>query len=113
MTSTRIPQKEERLTVIKNVRAPYDEVGTLEAAWYPLALGAEGKTVDPEADDSGDIELPEIDSPQVITKEKKCSTARSCPAFGDALATIIIIYALFERAKILRDLCTCLSSIVR
>ncbi|CAM9456632.1 unnamed protein product, partial [Sphacelaria rigidula] len=64
MTSTRIPQKEERLTVIKNVRAPYDEVGTLEAAWYPLALGAEGKTVDPEADDSGDIELPEIDSPQ-------------------------------------------------
>lgn len=58
-------KKEERLTVIKNIRAPYDEVGTLEAAWYPLALDAEGRTVDPEVNDNCDVELPDIDTPKV------------------------------------------------
>lgn len=58
-------QKEERLTVIKNIRAPYDEVGTLEAAWHPLVLDVEGRAIDPEVDDNCDVELPDIDSPKV------------------------------------------------
>ncbi|CBJ27270.1 conserved unknown protein [Ectocarpus siliculosus] len=57
-------EDEERFSVIKNVRAPYGEVGKLESSWYPLVLDADGRTVDPEADDGCDVDLPEIDSPK-------------------------------------------------
>lgn len=53
--------------MIKNVRAPYGEVGKLESAWYPLVLDAEGRTVDPE-NDSCNVELPDIDSPKVLNR---------------------------------------------
>lgn len=51
--------------MIKNVRAPYGEVGKLESAWYPLVLDADGRAVDPDGDENRGIDLPEIDSPQV------------------------------------------------
>lgn len=61
-----VPQDEERFSVIKNVRAPYGEVGKLESSWYPLVLDAEGRAVDPEADEGCDVDLPEIESPKVL-----------------------------------------------
>ncbi|CAB1121283.1 unnamed protein product [Ectocarpus sp. CCAP 1310/34] len=57
-------EDEERFSVIKNVRAPYGEVGMLESSWHPLVLDADGRAVDPEADDGCDVDLPEIDSPK-------------------------------------------------
>eukprot|EP00903_Cladosiphon_okamuranus_P005356 g5351.t1 len=57
-------EDEERFSVIKNVRAPYGEVGKLESSWYPLVLDAEGRAVDPEADEGCDVDLPEIESPK-------------------------------------------------
>lgn len=55
--------------MIKNVRAPYGEVGKLESSWTPLVLDAEGRAVDPEADEGCDVDLPEIESPQVLKKK--------------------------------------------
>lgn len=51
--------------MIKNVSAPYGEVGKLESSWFPLVLGADGRAVDPEADEGCDIDLPDIESPKV------------------------------------------------
>lgn len=52
--------------MIKNVRAPYGEVGKLESSWHPLVLDAEGRAMDPEADEGCDVDLPEIESPKVL-----------------------------------------------
>ncbi|CAM9275513.1 unnamed protein product [Scytosiphon promiscuus] len=57
-------EDEERFSVIKNVRAPYAEVGKLESSWYPLALDSDGRAVDPETDEGCDIDLPDIESPK-------------------------------------------------
>lgn len=65
-------QDEERFTVIKNVRAPYSEVGKLESVWTPLVRGADGRTVDPMEDESCGADLPEIDTPKV-----RCNLLRS------------------------------------
>ena len=51
--------------MIKNVRAPYGEVGKLESSWYPLVLDQNGRAVDPETDENCGIDLPEIESPKV------------------------------------------------
>lgn len=61
-----LTQDEEGLSVVKNVRAPYGEVGKLESSWHPLVLDADGRTLDPEEDEDCAIELPEIDTPMVI-----------------------------------------------
>lgn len=63
-------QDEERFTVIKNVRAPYGEVGKLETAWSPLILDADGRPVDPDGGDC-DAELPDIDSPKVCVHSSR------------------------------------------
>ena len=53
--------------MIKNVRAPYGEVGKLESSWYPLVLDTNGRAVDPETDEGCGVDLPEIESPKVRT----------------------------------------------
>lgn len=51
--------------MIKDVRAPFGEVGRLESAWHPLVIGAEGKPVEPDIWEDDELGLPEIDSPEV------------------------------------------------
>lgn len=58
--------------MIKNVRAPYGEVGKLESSWHPLVLDADGRTLDPEEDEDCAIDLPEIDTPTVLRRVDSC-----------------------------------------